>query len=139
MKASELRIGNNILDENGKVITLFSIHRDYSYIDKSKFDDLINYEIENGEIQSCILLNDCNPIIITEEILLKAGFKETDFGEKLYNSEEDIYWTTFQKDYLTIKTDGNKFYLLEGVEINGFHHIQNLVYDLTDKELKIKL
>jgi hypothetical protein len=134
MNARELRIWNYILDENGKIIRIESIQREHGYEDKSKFDDWCNLEVENGEIQSSVFLKNCNPIEITEEILLKAGFK--------YNLKGWGLDGTLSLENIKIVNQENGFAILVNevcIAIVSFvHHLQNIIYDLTGKELEIE-
>jgi hypothetical protein len=112
MKATELRIGNYIFDickRHNRVITK---------IDFMKLD----YKIEAGATQ---------PILLTEEWLLKFGFdkKEGKFGFEyhlnnfsLYTSENKVVCFVFD-DFL--------------VKINSVHQLQNLYFALTGLELEI--
>lgn len=110
MKAEELRIGNYILLDGGK--------------HKIRRDTLIN--ILRG-------VSNLKPIPLTEEILLKCGFKHKGNGFyeilgcfiELCNVGDEFYYCGFKG-----KSIGN---------IKHLHQLQNLYYCLTGEELNIKL
>lgn len=117
MEANELRIGNYVLHPSNEEIVLT--------IDRNSFQ--YNRGLANIE--------DFRPIIITKERLLKLGFK------KQYSKAFDIY------DIYRVYIDENKieFWILDRdyVEIiyckvstiKYIHQLQNLIFDITGKEL----
>ena len=114
MRANEFRIGNLI--QEGKI----------EQIDNSI--DEVHYS-GDGYYQSTYCCN-LNPIPLTEEWLLKFGFKRFPWG--------------LVKDNLLFKDDLKCSYLILQVG-NGFevkvkyvHQLQNLYFTLTGEELTIK-
>ena len=123
MKATELRIGNWLIDkrythdsENGR----FKVHvRDLQYLTDIK------------ESNEC----DFEPIPLTEEILLKCGFK--------YYKEDNSYqldfgfyciWGRLEKEF-TLYSNGDE----TETEIKYLHQLQNLYWCLTGQELEVNL
>lgn len=134
MKASELRIGNlvyvtdNLTNLIFKEITPINIHNlmHLTGWDKSPVD--IEFE----------------PIPLTEEFLLKFGFKNIDKGGNDY-----ITYTDPNHDYylqLDVRIKDNKYLILDNsfddlrafsmVDIEYVHQLQNLYFALTGNELK---
>jgi len=113
MKATELRIGNYVYPFD-----------DINLVDeKIIFRDFVKVSVKD--------LSDTNhlyPIPITEEWLLKFGFKK-------HKAWDDSFY------YL--KSDVDIFEYLSGFEHNDFHikyvhQLQNLYFALTGEELKFK-
>ncbi len=129
-----LRIGNQVKQSLSSLVHTIKELREDVIIDERGMS--YNY----GEISG---------VAITEEILLKAGFEkakscfllhdESDlkFYIKIEAGEDEVEYFLNAEDY-----DGNSF---EGTEdnyihltqIKAFHHLQNIVHDLTGKEIKI--
>ena len=111
MKANELRIGNLVYSlETNDVQKIIGINEEYISIDTVTFDYLSYDEI--------------TPIPLTEEWLLKFGFK--------YNKGFDIY----QKDDFIIR---RKDFVLCNIDIEVkfeyVHRLQNAYFELKNKEL----
>lgn len=121
MKATELRIGNYI-DRGDCICTVETLDR------KGATTTPIgsNYDLDKK--------TGLNPIPLTEEWLLKFGFKK----EK--NVNENTY-PDFRKRSVELLTNVNGFYVLnrnEGfTDIHYLHQLQNLYYALTGEELTL--
>lgn len=114
MKAEELRIGNFI--EQGKVFEVKPYHVRVSYWHVHKQQDAM----------SLVKLDECEPIPLSEEVLLKCGFKDYEGwyqkeGIQLYRIR-DLYF----RGNFPIKAD-----------IVHLHQLQNLFYSLTGEELEV--
>lgn len=111
MRAEEVRIGNIV---------------------SSRY--LSEYEIESGDITDLYYdFNRFNPIPITEEWLLKLGFKQ-------WGSYKHL-WKVKGCQVCTVNSSLNSgFYLNENyrVTIQFVHQLQNLYFALTGEELTIK-
>lgn len=116
MKATELRIGNWV-----------------RFIDKKvqfQIGCISHNEIEMG----FVLLSEVEPIPLTEEWLLKFGFKSNPYNDTYYL--ENIYFEGCKLVFECNKTRGftelwsDKFPLVENV-----HQLQNLYFALTGEEL----
>lgn len=130
IQANELRIGNWIqlrnIRERGKQVFPFKV----------EVKDLVTL------CKNIPYVKRCEPILLTSEILEKAGF-ETD---------EICYWTEFSTptgsvNYLSIGYYAGKVFKflptgqidIQGNEINSVHQLQNLYFALTGEELVIDL
>jgi hypothetical protein len=151
MKANELRIGNYIYkkihkkDISLEVVEVLSINSSFDVLDVKNI---------GGYITEQCPLKDFEPIPLTEEWLLKFGFKVKD---RKSNLNTDIFYIpTFEIDYCLFYTDFRLDYGLyveytdspfpEDDEklypiifgIKYVHQLQNLLYSLTGEELTIK-
>ncbi len=121
IQASELRISN--YTEQGKIIELRHIVCRIEYISDKIRTALITYE-------------SLKPIELTEEILLKCGFKvengeyliayhDKDLSFQIHSRDRINYWLSNYKNGFTA--------------IKHLHQLQNLYSALTGTELKINL
>lgn len=141
MKANDLRIGNyiNYCNENVIVLSLIALNRRLWDVELGYFTDSIGFERSFDD-------ENINPIPLTEEWLLKFGFKlDEDYGN-WHLSDYDIY--SIKKDYYRKAVCGIK----EGVVVWYFgasddyyswtqklefvHQLQNLYFVLTNEELE---
>jgi hypothetical protein len=120
MITSELRIGNK-LAYRGNVITIEGIQRMHVWSD---------YQVDN--IHALRL----SRIILTEEWLLKAGFKITADGDGI--QEARFGENPITKDYMIIlvNTGPNWFYRNGHFKLFYVHQLQNLYFALTGQELE---
>lgn len=141
MKTNELRLGNLVM-YNNQIVKATGLH--YDMFECGCPDD--NNWMCTGRI------SEVRPIELTEELLLKIRFKKGDTSPK------------YQRYYLEVCGNGEGLFLCydfyydgqrrlkiifrnrEGVEnelkkydIKYIHELQNIFWDLTKQELKIKL
>jgi len=118
MKASDLRIGNLVNDQNGnllKVIGLTTESKSLYVVDRSKFPLPKGWKDE--------------PIPLTEEWLKRFGFENTSsFGTEYYDKGKLVICQEDGLDYIEDLTN---------VNIKHVHQLQNLYHALTGEELKI--
>jgi hypothetical protein len=137
MKASELRIGNFIYAKEIETVKEIGIE-DYIWFDYKRN----------------LLVEHCQPIPLTEEWLLKFGFKAWDYKKTIYTLEIDIdeynnscfrFW--FQSDKLIFDYIQNEIHPTESIfddkniirlDVQHVHQFQNLYFSLTKKELTFK-
>lgn len=114
LKASELRIGNFIIDENGNIAKIRLINPFKKKKDK------------------------WSGIPLTPEILEKCGFEKREVTE-----DGVIYGKTKYTLIYAVSTDGLQHFFLNGyhndVQIDYLHHLQNIYLDFTGNELEIEL
>jgi hypothetical protein len=151
MLANELRVYNYIYKKIHKkdtpleVVEILSINSSFDVLDVKNI---------GGYITEQCPLKDFEPIPLTEEWLLKFGFKVKD--RKSHLNTDIFYIPTFEIDYCLFYADFRLDYGLyveytdspmpEDDEklypitfgIKYVHHIQNLIYSLTGEELTIK-
>jgi len=113
MKANELRLGNWIE------------HNQYP-------NDTVIICIEDGKhIDEAIRLN-AKPLPLTEEWLIKFGFKKnTDNGHLKGN---DCYYTHHNLNRCISLPN----FIYDGIKIKYVHQLQNLYFALTNQELEVK-
>lgn len=138
MKSTELRIGNIIKIKNPILKDLIDEGFQKIYTDRTTVIyvgyDYLGVIIDNSEVE--IMLQDVEPIPLTEEWLLKFGFeKKPMYGKhnryffiknKLYYCQHDFYSFVYSNNSLEIK------------EPKYVHQLQNLYFALTGEELTLK-
>ena len=121
IRPQELRIGNYISDLDGKIIKVEELTICASYITKKRINNLpFDYY---------------KPIPLTEEILLKLGFKQNEQFKtnfKFYLKEDEID--------INIYNGKNNSWLNDRYIINlkYVHQLQNLFFSLCGEELTFK-
>jgi len=119
MKANELRIGNLIYVDSKLRYVFGTIYKTIQH----------NYNTQNSTYSENYE-NECEPIPITEEWLLKFGFEVYEFDNK-----ENQYRF---KDRLIVIRDNNFHDYGTSVKLKSVHQLQNLYFALTNEELTIK-
>lgn len=150
MKASELRVGNFLFDsvEDIGVIQVTEIK---NMVDNRIGNMSICYYGVNGGYSTTSLEENSNnneiddymiqPIPLTEEWLLKFGFKEyKDFGHKTGCFDYINFGFSYLIDTKKIRImhKGNNMSHILQNEVHYVHQLQNLYFALTGEELKIK-
>jgi len=142
IKAEELMLGNLLTDEfyDGfkTIIKVDSINEKGINLE---INDDGNYpECAQQWIEPVYKFDELYGILLTEEILLKAGF-ETTYSSKFRLRLDHSNHSEIGFDFLhtTEKSmDGFRFYG-KYIKIQHVHNLQNLYYALTGKQLQINL
>lgn len=146
MKATELRIGNLILSPDGKIYYVSNLSLDID----DEYNELIG-AVMLGKTTHEILKEErevyWNPIPLTEDWLLKLGFKEevtygygwtTEKGLEFHRNGVSIVF--FQGEYAyayKVYDGGTSDEWYSQTTIKFIHQLQNLYFALTGEELKI--
>ena len=144
MKVQELRI-ENYVKYNGSIVSVYAISNPTPNKDKH-FDNKARVTLWcNGLIDATI--DEIEPILITEELLLKNGFELTDkpiVKTDLRLQPHFVYRKTV--DNVTIDVDPVQVFIHQkrGTMLNiqglkHLHQLQNAFYLATSTELSIKL
>ena len=149
MKAEELRLGNYI---NAK-----HIGSDYDIV---KVNSITNHYIGWGKgnfAPSHMDIGFFQPIPLTEEILLKCGFRKVknkdkeDLREYIGHTAQKARYAIFDTDifitkvdkrgllYRSIDCDFMVLFYHKSITIKYLHQLQNLYFALTGQELEINL
>ena len=125
--AKEFRIGNVVLDKFGKTIIIESIN-----------ESGINLMAGDGNgVYPDFEFEEIFKIPLTEEILLKCGFKaESNYDNFIFNKIE------ISSCIRVISTNERKSFWLVGkyeIPIEFLHQLQNLYFALTNEELILNL
>ena len=129
MKANELRIGNWVKIQS---------HNQYARIIEIKSGrpdnrDFVRISSPNLDTQFAVEISQLNPIPLTEEILLKAGF-EKDTGEFYLYKDTTVRKTYYSDDFWRFIFKQQRI-----KDIKYLHDLQNLIFALTGEEIKIDL
>lgn len=138
MNVKELRIGSFIYDDE-KIISQVNGFAPFDHSTRCDESEgcyiLLDLHRNDGSIDKGFECdsNLTTPIVITEEWLLKLGFEEydhilkihLDYGLGLNYNKDSKQW------YLDIN-----FINTSKIELNYIHQLQNLYFELTNKELK---
>lgn len=119
IKSNELRLGNYVKFNDKEVIvfTLGERFIEYAY----EMDDEFIY---------CEAYEDIEPIQLTEEILLKCGFRLLE--NKTYVHKRIAF-------FVILNENGFDLNFWQGSSFKHLHQLQNLYFALTNEELQINL
>ena len=146
IKPQELRIGSNVNTELG-IAEIIGIYEDVvdvkgvSVIDNSSENKI---SISTRSFDGCVEYEKIQPILLTEEILLKFGFERHDNGSVSAQfsyginpvTQDYIIYLIWIKDYENdYQLNGFPFYQNGYFEIKTVHQLQNLYFALTNTEL----
>ena len=133
MKVNELRIGNWVMNPNKLPVKIDSINHRGDIL-------LSNYEPWK------VIVEDVSPLPLTKEILLKSGFETP----KCNPAHEDVYARPVNYDYKIepyfFIVDVSKKHIMVRretellcVKYQYVHELQNLWFELTKTEWRVKL
>lgn len=129
MSTKELRIGNIVIDDEGNTVIIEQITGD-NILESAK----VSRPTEKGN--RLLYSSNIYPIPLTEEILLKCGFKKTNydsyFETKKWSNGESIITVTDDDCLVSMENTFNK-------RCEDLHQLQNLYFALTGQELTINL
>ena len=117
MKASELRIGNLIFTHKEEIIVVKGIDTEGLILFKED-QNIFDFK--------------CKPIPLTEEWLLKFGFKK-DLGNDLYLDSTSTSFFIWQNNRVELLDDKNNICISHCEYV---HQLQNLFFALSGEELK---
>lgn len=140
MTTSDLRIGNWLYESECTRYPMYvhTIGEDYVYL---------NFDGNEGDVFEC-KPEDLQGIPITEELLTKMGARKvTDIGWNVVESYSagvriELRVILFSESEIDVKIRRSTPHLedyFQGSSIHYLHELQNLYWDLTKQELKIKL
>ena len=140
MTTSDLRIGNWVHESECTRYPMYvhTIGEDYVYL---------NFDGNEGDVFEC-KPEELQGIPITEELLTKMGARKvTDIGWNVVESYSagvriELRVILFSESEIDVKIRRSTPHLedyFQGSSIHYLHELQNLYWDLTKQELKIKL
>lgn len=118
----ELRIGNIVPLWKGQIGVIKELHHDVAFVMWNSVVHVMFYK-------------DISPIELTEDILLKWGFEKHDNGSLQSDINYGITLWSKNGSVVRLYYESDEF----GQEIETLHHLQNLYFALTGKELQIDL
>lgn len=127
IQARELRLGNWVKRDSGATSPDIVCQVNFDTFDVMPWDGI------DGEIESL------NPILLTPDILIAAGFEKMEDGDGGYYGE-----LLSSNGFLFIEGDKNGYCdvfidMWEHLRVRYVHQLQNLYFCLTGTELTIKL
>ena len=127
IKENELRL-NNLVMVNYKTDLLSKV----TWIQEGSINVIFDRQpdLVNGVVCS---VNDLIPIPLTEEWLIKFGFKKTWFGYE--NISTGIEIEPLKNGDYTICINANEYHV--GESFKYVHQLQNIYFALTNKELEL--
>lgn len=140
MTTSDLRIGNWLYESECTRYPMYvhTIGADYVYL---------NFDGNEGDVFEC-KPEELQGIPLTEELLTKMGARKvTDIGWNVVESYSagvriELRVILFSESEIDVKIRRSTPHLedyFQGSSIHYLHELQNLYWDLTKQELKIKL
>ena len=140
MTTSDLRIGNWLYESECTRYPMYvhTIGDDYVYL---------NFDGNEGDVWEC-KPEELQGIPLTEELLTKMGARKvTDIGWNVVESYSagvriELRVILFSESEIDVKIRRSTPHLedyFQGSSIHYLHELQNLYWDLTKQELKIKL
>jgi hypothetical protein len=145
IKPEELRIGNNI-EYKGHFQTIIGVYGRFVFLDYIlKQTENPTFPIEHIKIETELI----EPILLSEDILLKCGFEQ----DKNVSTTFTMILNTYPLSpsiklyaYLNQSRNVHGMRIIQGknklgnmLSINSVHQLQNLCYVLTGEELSITL
>ena len=132
MESKELRIGNLVLYKNNP-IEVENIGE--YYINRTTYSGAPG---EGGSWDD-IDLKEISPILITEQWLVKLGFRKDDRSNEYWTFwilNNNWYISQSHHNEPSAGVEKNNFYYGDSyIEVKSIHHLQNLYFSLTGKEL----
>lgn len=128
MDVKELRIGNLVKDDECIIVVVEALSGDNALVNGYGENEVL---FSKKGYPNVLFESEIYPIELTEELLLKCGFKKTDNNWVILDLQFMSFgWEKFAR--LTLSIDGNIMYL---VHIKYVHQLQNLYFALTGEEL----
>ena len=129
MKAEELRLNNMIIDRWGAVAT----------VDTIGFESTVRISTATYKSESCSI-NDCQPIPLTEEWLVKLGFIKSPAANSIYRSipelKAEIHFEFFRGGLVCVLYCSTGSFIPN--DIKFVHQLQNLYFAVLGEELEVK-
>jgi hypothetical protein len=140
IKANDLRVGNLFTPIRGNFISYKMFDKKTPEVVTMTAQGIVDFESGFIEIK---------PIVLTEELLLKCGFKKqrliTNPIYSIKTKKQQLYFSVFETgesfDHDKPLKEPKKWYSFNEnkyyIKIKYFHQLQNLYYALTNEELTI--
>ena len=129
IQLQELRIGNCVrsFPKIDLIFTVKCLNETFAEIEHVDKDGTI--------YNSSVDYENLIPIPLTEEILLKFGYKKIRDNEFLFDNHFIIFIKESEIDFCLFNSEGNDFFVCE---IQFAHELQNLHYSIKKEELHFK-
>lgn len=133
IQANELRIKNLVYDKDNNVREICGIQYPYTHLTS----------LRSPVLAQSVQFNEIEPINLTEDILLMAGFEKATgkrgdyFFHKVFNGFR-LWIDNITPNYnVGRKSDAKTYWVAGGIK--SLHQLQNIFYALTGKELEVNL
>ncbi len=139
LNPQELRIGNFVDVDKSEIAQIQKINSDefQEFRNEEKGIHVITFPFASGESE--MFESNIRPIPITEEWLIKFGFKLINIATNPYEFQYQLdYWIIRKSTEFGIEVcqDLGEHYVNRLRSIDFVHDIQNLYFSITGKELK---
>jgi hypothetical protein len=121
MKTNEYRIGNYV-SRDGNIMKVVAINE--RALSLELVDKATGQQTNSGRTV---------PILLSEEWLVRLGFKEKKDDDGFFGYEKDGFWFMNEQQ---IRMKYGSFVLLD-IKLKHVHKLQNLHYALKDKEITL--
>jgi len=133
IQANELRIWNRFQDKEGNILTCQGVC-------KGGKDEptIVWYDVDNGLFLD---IDECLPIPLTEEWLVKLGFVDMANDKKQWslNKQDCDFWIFYDFTTKHYYYQFENYQLqIDDIIISSVHQLQNLYFALTGKELEVR-
>lgn len=122
LKPQDLRIGN--------------------YFTTPTIEDMVKFQKVRSiteEYINGIAINIIEPIPITEEILLMAGFNKVKNSKESHLHKESFNWYSSMPEHIEIEHDNGISVTRRDIECKYLNQLQNLFHSIYNEELEINL
>jgi len=135
MKAAQLRLGN-LVKYGENIVPIKSIHTESVL----KNEVTVNVELNEKIRNLCVYIYEIEPIPLTEDWLVKLGFRKNQNSEKYFlpiqNIKCEIHAERF-RGVIVLEIHNHVMPIIPETE-SSVHGLQNLYFALTGKEINYK-
>lgn len=135
MDVKELRIGNLVKDDECIIVAVEALSGDNALVNGYGENEVL---FSKKGYPNVLFESEIHPIELTEELLLKCGFKEVKNKINIFVNGRLKYWIGNNGGLAYLKNeDSDESYFIPNHGIKYIHQLQNLYFNLTGEELDV--